>query len=361
MLRYLNNYIRTLKNNSLPSWIVFFVTNRCNLFCKHCFYSQELNKDINELSLEEIKNISLSLNKVSKLFISGGEPFLRSDLGEICEIFHKQNSCKLIYIPTNGLLIENIDNSIRYILRKCKDIRVTVTFSLEGTKELNDMIRGPGTFDKTIESLRHLCEIKKELNRVNVIVSSTISDYNVDSILDLFNFIKKEVNIDYHTYDPIRNLTDNNDPLFSLSSKKWRDLTKSTIQFDKYYFRKAKQKGIKLFCHLLIKKYIYKIQADSLKNKKWPFRCLAGNVFGVIEPNGDIKLCELINKNIGNLREKNYDFKYIWFSKEAEILRNQIMNGQVKICLRCTNGCCCLVPSLLYSPVHLLKAATGLY
>ncbi|MCG2717615.1 MAG: radical SAM protein, partial [Nanoarchaeota archaeon] len=94
------------KRAKLPSYIIFFVTTKCNARCNHCFFWKNLNKNKNELSFEEIEKLSLSLKKVSNLSISGGEPFLREDLPKICELFCKNNGLKKLHIPTNGLMTE---------------------------------------------------------------------------------------------------------------------------------------------------------------------------------------------------------------------------------------------------------------
>ncbi|MEE8585035.1 MAG: hypothetical protein V3T83_09310, partial [Acidobacteriota bacterium] len=52
---------RLFVKRGLPVNLIFFVTSRCNLLCKHCFYWEELNKRSGELSFEEIEKISRSL------------------------------------------------------------------------------------------------------------------------------------------------------------------------------------------------------------------------------------------------------------------------------------------------------------
>ena len=56
----------------------------------HCFYKSELNKKEEELSLQQIKTIAKTLKHPLKtLMITGGEPFLRNDVPEICGAFLK--------------------------------------------------------------------------------------------------------------------------------------------------------------------------------------------------------------------------------------------------------------------------------
>ena len=46
---------RLFIKRGLPVNLIFFVTSRCNLLCKHCFYWDELNKKSGELTFEEIE------------------------------------------------------------------------------------------------------------------------------------------------------------------------------------------------------------------------------------------------------------------------------------------------------------------
>jgi len=63
--------------NINPRWITLFITNYCSAKCGHCFYSKELNNKIEELNLENLKKIFLSLKKpLNTLRVTGGEPFL---------------------------------------------------------------------------------------------------------------------------------------------------------------------------------------------------------------------------------------------------------------------------------------------
>ncbi|KXA93650.1 hypothetical protein AKJ65_06125 [candidate division MSBL1 archaeon SCGC-AAA259E19] len=57
--------------------------------------------------------------------------------------------------------------------------------------------------------------------------------------------------------------------------------------------------------------------------------CYAGQMEGVIYPNGDVAFCEFV-KPVGNLRKQNYDLKGIWRSERAEKYR------------RLTKDCACI-------------------
>ena len=94
-----------VKNNIHPKWITLFITNYCSARCGHCFYSKELNNKIEELNLENLKKIFLSLQKpLNTLRITGGEPFLNKSLEEFVIFIDKNKISKKIAITTHGMI-----------------------------------------------------------------------------------------------------------------------------------------------------------------------------------------------------------------------------------------------------------------
>ena len=84
------NALQKLKT---PKVLTFFITKRCNARCKHCFYWKELNNlKKEEMTLSQIKTFVKSLkHPLASVLLTGGEPFLREDLLQICQIFEKYN------------------------------------------------------------------------------------------------------------------------------------------------------------------------------------------------------------------------------------------------------------------------------
>jgi len=79
-----------------------------------------------ELTLEEIHQISVSIGPLDNLFISGGEPFLRNDLREICWKFYSNNKIKNIHLPTNGSFTKKILEQTHDLLSTCSGIKLTL-------------------------------------------------------------------------------------------------------------------------------------------------------------------------------------------------------------------------------------------
>ena len=65
------------------------------------------------------------------------------------------------------------------------------------------------------------------------------------------------------------------------------------------------------------------------KENKYVSPCHASSLFGVINPNGDVYPCEILDdKKIGNLVEENMDFMKIWRSKKNINIKKSIIKDK---------------------------------
>lgn len=309
--------------------LILFVTSRCDGRCKGCLYDPKLNKK-KDMLLDDYKKISHSIGNIWHLQISGGEPFLRKDLYEICKLFIKNNKTKLITIPTNGLNKNNILKTLNKLLKlRCK---IGISISLDGTKKINDYIRGKNTFNKSISTLNELKLLEKSHKNLFLTTSTRIIDKNVHDIPLLLSSLKS-FNLKKIGLFPIRGHID--DDSINIPSKDQYERLIKKINFKPNQSDKIK----------------YDIIKNSLSKKKWFFPCIAGKKIGVIDSDGDVRLCELLEP-IGNIKKENFDFYKIWNSKKADEQRNIIRSG------KCSKGCthgCFLWPSLLNNPFNIIR------
>src|SRR5437016_3421165 len=99
-------YLRYLvdKRGMRPVYLILGLTYDCNSFCRTCFNWEQLRKNKeHELSFEELQKTFSSLGDLLFVVMSGGEPFLRRDLPEVCEMLAQQNHVKQITIPTGAI------------------------------------------------------------------------------------------------------------------------------------------------------------------------------------------------------------------------------------------------------------------
>jgi len=333
-----------------PVYLIFFVTNKCNSRCEHCFFSKELNKiEEKDLSLEEIEKFSKQLGKLIWISLSGGEPFLREDIDEIFKIFVKNNNVEDFSIPTNGILSDKIYEKTKKMLEYAKNTSVKVfslSLSLDGTKEVHDKIRGINCFDNVIETYNKLEKLKDEYNFFSIRLSTTLSNVNINNIEDLHKeVIKKMPRIDYHNFEIIRGDPKNKfyTPPTTEDLHKIKPLLMSI--YKKYNYYPNNKFASKIAFNT--KEFLYDAYLKILHDKKQPFPCYAGIVHCVLGYQGDIYFCELLPK-IGNIRKST--FKEIWNSEMAEKMRSFI---KMRKCT-CTHTCF-QTTNFIFNQKHWLK------
>jgi len=312
-----------------PKILTFFVTNRCNAKCNHCFNWK--NSSIDELTFEEIQKINFSIfNSIS---ITGGEPTLRVDLADICKHVAVKNK---IYLNTNGLMPQRIHD----VIKKIGSNMVSVTVSLDGTKNLHNQIRGVDCFDSAIETIK-LC--KKE--NVDITILTTISRSNKTNISQLIEYLKTE-----HLFtkkgDIIFNIARGLQHVFNLTPQqtfphnpKDNNTTLLTITELKDAYTKIKPYMTNQ------NRVVWQYSLKMLSEHKKLVTCQAGNIDMVLHANGDVAACEY-TQPFTNIRNHNFDMLTLWNSKTAQTTRNNI------------NNCYCIHPCNLNTAIP--KTLTGI-
>jgi len=95
------------------------VTDRCNLRCFYCMPENALHflprKDL--LTYEEMERLTkiLTSQGVTKVRITGGEPFVRRDLIDFMTNLRKNRDLKELHITTNGVLTEQYLDQLKKI------------------------------------------------------------------------------------------------------------------------------------------------------------------------------------------------------------------------------------------------------
>jgi MoaA/NifB/PqqE/SkfB family radical SAM enzyme len=324
------NFVKYIFSKRLEV-LIFFVTSKCNSRCPGCFYWENLNQN-QDLTLSEIKKISQNMPKFKHILFSGGEPFLREDLPEICNIFRRNNNIDSISIPTNGLLPKKIQETVEEILVKNPGLEVGVHFSLDGLKKTHDRLRGvKGNFEKVVESVKRINLLKEKYPLLSVTINTVISNKNHQELSNLINFVKT-LDVGSHTFDFLRSPIKSGTGLKLPPIREINEINKLRIKTRKHYL---KNKGFwRRFFSLGKEDYLIKSQMRVLEGKRLPYKCLAGEVGAVIHHDGSFGLCEVLAP-IGDLRKKNYNFRKIWESKKARLQRRAIKKHQCD----CTHVC----------------------
>jgi MoaA/NifB/PqqE/SkfB family radical SAM enzyme len=107
------------------------------------------------------------------LDIGGGEPFLRSDLPEICSLF----KAEVLSIPTNGWDTDSIVSGIHDI-RTVFTGRLILSVSLDGPEAMHDSIRAPNSWKRAVRTIK----LVRTIPDVSVKINTVICNENLDAI-----------------------------------------------------------------------------------------------------------------------------------------------------------------------------------
>ncbi|MEM3661711.1 MAG: radical SAM protein, partial [Candidatus Micrarchaeaceae archaeon] len=176
-----------------PYKLTFAISYWCNSRCKTCNIWQLKPKG--ELSLDEIREFARKNTSFRWIEITGGEPFMRSDIVDIVKAFYENSKgLYIVTIPTNSLT--NHDMVISKI-EQMLDLglpRLSITVSLDGYRELHDEIRGvKGNYDKAIDMFKRLKELKKEHKNLFFVFGYTMSSMNQGMLERTYEEVKKEI------------------------------------------------------------------------------------------------------------------------------------------------------------------------
>ena len=158
-----------------PVNVTWEITLKCNLACRHCLSDAGTPLD-GELDSAQCRKLirQLAAMKVFQVNIGGGEPFIRLDFPDLLEYAHENEV--VTCVSTNGLLI---DNDLARWLARLKMLYLQV--SLDGsTAEVNDSIRGQGTFDKILRAADILAR-----NGVHFSLNTVLTRTNYPQLEDL--------------------------------------------------------------------------------------------------------------------------------------------------------------------------------
>ncbi|PND54209.1 mycofactocin radical SAM maturase [Mycobacterium sp. ENV421] len=134
-----------------PICLTWELTYGCNLSCVHCLSSSG-RRDPRELSTEQCKAVIDELERMQVFYVNigGGEPTVRSDFWELVD--YATDHRVGVKFSTNGVRI-----TPEVATKLASSDYVDVQISLDGaTAEVNDAVRGAGSFAMAVRALDNL-------------------------------------------------------------------------------------------------------------------------------------------------------------------------------------------------------------
>lgn len=271
------------QNNDLT--LNCYLTNACNLHCKHCFMfsGQKLLNELTSLDWIQILSEFREHNGLQVTF-TGGEPMMVDDFPKI--LMHAHSIGLDTTVLTNGTLWD--ENSIRSMAPYISEVQI----SIDGVDDIsNSMVRGKGYFEDTLRTI-----IQFANNNVRTSVATTFTYQNLQSNIGaLYADMVKYINSQCSANAQIR---------FKLSKKilNGRTTNYSVSDNERYYETIA---GIesKVYPNARLTNFI----EDHLPNLIMQ-NCGFGGIS--IAANGEVYVCNRILEleSYGNIRE--HDITY---------------------------------------------------
>ncbi|MCL2131078.1 MAG: radical SAM protein [Lentimicrobiaceae bacterium] len=174
-----------------PLQTVLFVSNQCNLKCRHCCVYRDNNLYIK--TFEQIKEELQYSYDLGARFVDfeGGEPFLWNENGK--------NINDLIRLAKQiGFFSTTVTTNAQQPFNQCDADSIWV--SLDGIGTYHDQIRGEGTFDRLVENLA-------QNNHPKISINMVINALNYKSVEETIVWASKQPNIqsislNFHTPYP---------------------------------------------------------------------------------------------------------------------------------------------------------------
>jgi mycofactocin radical SAM maturase len=147
-----------------PICLTWELTYACNLACRHCLSSSG-RRDPRELSTAEAKAVIDELERMQVFYVNigGGEPTIRTDFWELLDYAVEHHVG--VKFSTNGSRI-----TPEVAARLAANDYVDVQISLDGsTPEVNDDVRGEGSYATAITAMEHLAAAGMEDFKLSVV------------------------------------------------------------------------------------------------------------------------------------------------------------------------------------------------
>jgi mycofactocin biosynthetic radical S-adenosylmethionine protein MftC len=149
-----------------PICLTWELTYACNLACVHCLSSSG-RRDPRELTTEECRRVVDELQRMQVFYVNigGGEPTVRRDFWELLD-----------YATTHDVGVKFSTNGSRISAERAATLAANdyldVQISLDGASaEVNDAVRGPGSYATALRAMEHLAAAGMEGFKLSVVVT----------------------------------------------------------------------------------------------------------------------------------------------------------------------------------------------
>lgn len=298
-----------------------------------------------DLRTSEIEHIYSQLPSMDVVRITGGEPFVRRDIGTIVDLAADYLDPFLIYLSSNGFLSERI---LRFCEERNRKYPLELALSIDGIGHFHDHIRGNSNAWRSVfQTLTALIPHQRQWN-LRLVVNQTIANQEgIDQYYELQELLAG-LNIEHHVV-----IAYAESATYSLDRARAIDLNtrggvSTFAQFEEsrleQLLQDAEGHAKRLpWLRRIARQYYLRRMRDRVRDcpKRTKPTCQALHAHLRIFPNGDVPVCQFNSRIVGSFRTQTFD--EIWHSLKIEEERRWVRD--------CT-GCwaeCEVLPSALYT------------
>lgn len=322
----------------------FEITDKCNQKCNMCWSTDWKHNDLKWENIEKIVYDYNEMYPAGTIVLTSREPLLSSSFENFLELTKKLNiTVKLL---TNGTLFT--DRICKLIVNSTIDF---ISISIHGSEDIhNEIVGSLNSYNLIINGLYKINDYKKKYNRsnLNIRITTVINEHSLDSIEEIINICKK-------TSSSLRmqHLMWHSTKIKSKHKKKIKKkfgyndniidgfLSNTGINYDYVIktIKKAKEICSKENVELQIypdldESDILEWYSSETSNNQHDMYCDHVSESIRMRANGDISLCQYIDKYYGNAVKQNLND--ILLSKAYNNIANDLNSGLLfPICYHC--------------------------
>lgn len=319
-------YLKLTGKPGRPQAVSLEITHNCVARCIMCNIWR-IPRDVPDLTVKQWLDFLDSdlFSDLRELDVTGGEPFIRSDLSEffsgVCELKKMRlRSLRSIAITTNGLLSNSVIDTTEKILPELKNagLDLVIVCGMDAVGELHDRIRNvDNAWTKVNSTIEGLLELKKTYSNLVIGLKTTILPLNIDELERISSYAGEKglfTIISPAIITPGRYLNQEQADTLAFSSD---DIRKMVSFFSKHHSQ-------------------WVFHADTLldywKTGRVNKPCTCGFNYFFVRYSGEMHLCPLATDSIGNITHTAPE--ELLRSKKAYNLRRKI--GRFESCQSCT-------------------------
>lgn len=317
-----------------PSRMTAILTERCHLRCQFCRLWESPDDGA---SAEEWVEVFRCNPQLRWLNLSGGEIFAKDGLDQVLSgALEHLPRLALLDFPTAGQRTDRCVETVEF-LRANSRVRLVVSVSVDGGRELHDSLRGvEGAFDRALETYRRLRE--RQDDRFQVRLGCTLTERAREQRTTLERDVQEAIQ----------------------SFRAEREVHYNLAHHSSHYYRNEEFQELPLedATEILAERrfspgpigwaeWVYgRLASRALKDRHPPTGCVAVRHTVFVSPDLTVRPCSIWDRPLGALRDHGYSLARVLALATAKEAREEI---EARRCPGCFTPCEAL-PAMVARP-----------